>query len=492
MRCLTLAERLRKRDIQVQFICREHPGHLCQLIMDYGFDVMRLPASAQDSSVSKLAHSAWLGVTQEEDANQTVDRLGGNGCDWMIVDHYGIDIEWESRLRPYVDNIAVIDDLADRSHDCDLLIDQNHGPAGYESRYYALLPAGCETLVGARYALLRPEFAEIRAKRKIGSGVVKRIMVFFGGVDASAMTLKAINGIAQLQREEIVVDVVVGLVNKNRDVIHAMCEANANFIFHDHISNIAEVMSAADLFVGGGGGTMWERCCLGIPTLLVSVAENQSSGCQAVSEAGAGIFLGEAKSVTASLIANAVNIACASPTWMRSMARRAMELVDGLGAERVAKRFVRQSVVLRSAVPGDCDSLYAWRNSPEVRRYSADDGEIDIETHRRWFRESLSSSERAILIGEVKNEQIGVIRYDRAGRRAIVSVYLVPGKNGLGFGTSLLKAGTAWVRTTWPEIELIEAQIFTKNTASVGAFKLAGYSERYFIFQANLKSGNQK
>src|SRR3569833_1467266 len=167
-----------------------------------------------------------------------------------------------------------------------------------------------------------------------------------------------------------------------------------------------------------------------------------------------------------------------------------MELVAGLGAKRVTRRFLLQPVVLRSAKREDCDAIYVWRNAPEVRRYSGDDREIDITAHHRWFNDSLVNPNRIYLIGEVQEQPIGVLRYDRMGHRATASVYLVPGRHGLGFGPELLKAGTQWLLKNWPEIEIIEAHILTRNRYSVKAFRSAGYSDLYFIFQADIRQGS--
>ena len=490
MRCITLADNLRENGIEVQFICRDHPGHLCAFIENHDFSVTRLASSTQHFSAGDRPYSKWLGSTQEEDAAQTIAALENERCDWLIVDHYALDIQWEKKLRRFANRIAVIDDLADRVHDCDLLIDQNYRLSGHENRYDALVPVSCEKLLGPKYALLRPEFLQLRASLKPRSGLIKRVMVFFGAVDACNMTIKALNGMAQLKCEEMVVNAVVGMANQNRGVIREICEAHKNFAFHDYESNIAELMSEADLSIGAGGGTMWERCCLGLPTILVSAAANQDPGCEAVSDSGAGIFLGDADATTSSLIANAVNTVCASPSLVRSISRRAMELVDGLGAKRVTRRFLLQPVVLRSAKREDCDAIYVWRNAPEVRRYSGDDREIDITAHHRWFNDSLVNPNRIILIGEVQEQPIGVLRYDRMGHRATASVYLVPGRHGLGFGPELLKAGTQWLLKNWPEIEIIEAHILTRNRYSVKAFRSAGYSDHYFIFQADIRQGS--
>ena len=201
MRCLTLADALRKRGAEVHFICRELPGHLGGVLTDKGYPVHWLPAPVADGVAipAHTAHSAWLGVPWAVDADQTRDRLMGlPEIDWMIVDHYALDQTWESRMRPLVKRIMVIDDLADRPHDCDILLDQNL-VAGMENRYHGKIPENCSCLLGPQYALLRSEFSMLRstslARRKPPE--LKRLLIFMGGSDPTNEISKVIAGVKQ-------------------------------------------------------------------------------------------------------------------------------------------------------------------------------------------------------------------------------------------------------------------------------------------------------
>jgi len=166
MRCLTLAEALAERGAHCRFVCREHSGNLMELIRDRGFDAIGLPvesgrlATEASSDEPIGAHATWLGADWAVDAEQACAALGDMDADWLIVDHYALDVRWERSLRSRCRRLMVIDDLADRIHDCDLLLDQN---LGREPRDYAGLVPDCSAiLVGPRFALLRPEFAALR------------------------------------------------------------------------------------------------------------------------------------------------------------------------------------------------------------------------------------------------------------------------------------------------------------------------------------------
>ena len=269
MRCLTLGERLKESGIAVTFICRDLPGNLSGYIESRGFAVQRLPAPSTLTAAGLSTHNygAWLGVHWQDDAAQTAELLAQSGAvDWLVVDHYALDAGWERRLRPLVQKIMAIDDLANRTHDCDLVLDQNFY-LDLEDRYDRLVPTQCVKLLGPRYALLRPEFRQARKNLRERDGQVKRILVFFGGSDAGNETAKALEAIRLLNRPEIAVDVVVGGINPHRRQIEELCAGWPATTCHCQVNNMAELMAGADLAIGAGGTTTWERCCLGLPSV---------------------------------------------------------------------------------------------------------------------------------------------------------------------------------------------------------------------------------
>jgi UDP-2,4-diacetamido-2,4,6-trideoxy-beta-L-altropyranose hydrolase len=231
---------------------------------------------------------------QKLDAEETIKAAGElfpEGVDWLVVDHYKLDVIWERMLRPYARKLVVIDDLADRYHDCDLLLDQNYY-RDLGRRYQGLVPEECVTLLGPSYVLLRPEFANARQRLRTRNGSVRRILIFFGGSDPTNQTQKAVEALRLLERHDIEVDVVVGSANPNRNAIQALCAGIPNVVFHCQVSNMAELILDADLGIGAGGAAMWERCCLGLPTITVVFAANQERTTEDVAEIGAIEYLG--------------------------------------------------------------------------------------------------------------------------------------------------------------------------------------------------------
>lgn len=466
MRCLTLAQALREKGVSVTFLCRELPGNLNSHIEQQGFHVHRI---ALDDSAD------WNADARQA---QAVVTASGNQPDWIVTDHYGLDARWESALRPFTRRIMVIDDLADRSHDCDLLLDQN-SYAGQETAYSRLIPSHAIQLLGPQYALLRKEFAQARATLQPRNGSVKRILVFFGGSDPSNETEKALAALAAPDFAEIALDVVVGASNPQREKIRGLCASRANTTFHCQASNMAELMAHADLSIGAGGTTSWERMALGLPTLVISVAGNQEQIAEHLATLGAQHYLGKARDIDAGQLGAALENCLHAPADCAAMSAIAMALADGLGTSRVVAAMTTETtrIELRHATANDERKLFEWRNAPETRRYAFDSNPIAWEDHVRWFRASLANAHRHLLIGEIGREAVGVLRYDLAGDCAEISIYLVPGHSGRGLGTALLREGCAWVKLNLPQVRRIRAKILPDNTPSRKAFAKAGYVE---------------
>lgn len=309
MRCVTLAEALRAVGVECQFICRAHPGHLIDNIERKGFKVHVLPSAKTNEGMQFAvaeaipAHAHWLGVGWEQDARECAGVLSRVQPDWLVVDHYGLNSRWERQLAPWYRKLLVIDDLADRAHLCDLLLDQNlvHSVDDYAE----LVPDHCEVLSGARYALLRPEFAELRdySLQRREPPKLKQILISMGGVDqpnATGQVLKALRDCSLPLDCQITV--VMGATApwlKEVKVAAASMPWPTEVVVN--ISDMAQRMAASDLAIGAAGSTSWERCCLGLPTLMVILAKNQIDAAIALQVAGAALLVGEVTDIEKNL-----------------------------------------------------------------------------------------------------------------------------------------------------------------------------------------------
>jgi UDP-2,4-diacetamido-2,4,6-trideoxy-beta-L-altropyranose hydrolase len=339
MRCRTLARGLRAQGALVQFICRAHAGSCIETLRADGFLVTALSAPTGNTEPAEREdYASWLGTSKVDDADETIAALDGP-VDWMVVDHYGIDADWERRLRAHVDRILVIDDLANRQHVCDLLLDQNY-VRGMQTRYTNKLPRESTCLLGPEYALLRPEYPEKRRMRQQSDGGIRRVFVSFGGTDPDNLTGRTLSAFTVSALEHIAVDVVVGANNPNRDALEAQASAGLQITLHEPRPHLADLMVKADVAVGAGGTTTWERCCLGLPSLVVSIAKNQQPACEALARDGVIEWVGHHDQVPAADLAEALMALTHDPARVRSLASASHALVDGNGTRRVVEQLM--------------------------------------------------------------------------------------------------------------------------------------------------------
>jgi UDP-2,4-diacetamido-2,4,6-trideoxy-beta-L-altropyranose hydrolase len=341
VRCLALADALRECGAICVFICRAHHGNLLEFIQHRGYQTHSLPL-VEDQNASLIAHSSslpthshLLGAHWVVDAQQTLAALGGKVADYLVVDHYAIDAEWERFMRLACHRLMVIDDLADRAHLCDFLLDQNLGR--HSKDYASLVSAVSRVLAGPQYALLRPEFAALRAYslNRRQRPELKQVLITMGGVDQPNATGQVLEALKSCTLpEDCRISVVMGLQapwlpqvrTKSKDMPW-QTEVLVN------ISNMAQRMADSDLAIGAAGSTSWERCCLGLPTLLVVLADNQWLGALALKEAQAALLIGGVNDIEMKLPL-AIN-ASASHLCLQEISSATSAITDGLGVKRV-------------------------------------------------------------------------------------------------------------------------------------------------------------
>ncbi len=479
MRCLALAEELCSIGAEVSFICRAHSGHLEELIVARGHGLYRLTTTSIASDAGGSAHTDWLGapwLTDAEDTRIVLDQLGG--VDWLVVDHYAIDARWETCQRPVAKAILVIDDLADRPHDCDLLLDQNlHAPG--KSRYDGLLPAGARRLLGPQYALLRADFAAARVEQLKRDGLVRRLLVFFGGVDADNLTGSLLDALPPLLAgHDVAVDVVLGAASPHAATVRQCCDRLPWATFYHQTEDMARLMTSADLAIGAAGTAVWERCCLGLPAIVVPLAENQLPGLPGIGDSGCAFIAIEtlaSPQVLVTAIIDALALALRAPAALRHQSSCAATLVDGAGCRRVIRQMGLPALRMRRATAADCEAIYAWRNHEEIRRQSRVSRAITLTEHMVWLDRVLADPQVDLLICEDETGPCGVLRYDHGETAAEVSIYRIPGHSGDGIGGLMLSAGEDWLGKNRPSLDVLRAEVIEGNPASLRMFKTAGY-----------------
>jgi UDP-2,4-diacetamido-2,4,6-trideoxy-beta-L-altropyranose hydrolase len=299
MRCLTLADALAERGTICHFICREHAGSLIEFIQAKGYQAHPLPlASAEETdsnvtnlgaSADDLSHSHWLGATQAQDAQACATILEELKPDWLIVDHYALDARWEQTLAPHYGKLMVIDDLADRPHICHVLLDQTFGRKAADCR--PLVPADCRLLSGSQYALLRPEFAALRpySLQRRAQPALCELLITMGGVDKDNSTGQVLQALRTCPlpvdcRITVVMGTTAPWLDEVRTQAQLMPWPTRVLV---GVSDMAQLMADSDLAIGAAGATSWERCCLGVPTIMLVLAENQRTVAEGLGRSGA-------------------------------------------------------------------------------------------------------------------------------------------------------------------------------------------------------------
>lgn len=386
MRCLTLADALCKRGASVIFLCRLHEGNPCSMLKQRGYEVVELPLRTEIVADGRLEHSAWLGASQSQDAADCGAAIAEmQAIDWLVVDHYALDAEWEVALRRYVPRVLSIDDLADRNHDCDALLDQNiYNNA--ESRYVGRVPEKCRLFLGPHYALLREEFDHaLDLRKRADHAVLRRVLILFGGIDLGNDTLSAIKVVEQLHAAQLDVDVVVAPRNAHAEEIRKYCASRPQFRLHFSPSNLAELMANSDLAIGAGGTTTFERLYLRLPALLKPVSANQEAPLSDMSRMGLFSLFGDSDQLAAQLRLRLQEGVTAPPVCVEN------------GTEALVRLLMQNEVELRQPQPYDLRRTFNWLQDQRLRTDFMVADAPRRQGHFRYWRLLLADSTQRVF-----------------------------------------------------------------------------------------------
>lgn len=483
MRCLTLASSLRERGAEVLFICRAHDGHLCDYISECGYTVKRLPVINKEVQyLNSPNYAAWLGASWAVDAEQTkaaIETLG-EIPDWLIIDHYAIDKNWEEIMRTVVSRIMVIDDLADRYHDCDLLLDQNL-VTNIGARYKDKVSSECQLLLGPKYAMLNPIYAELHEQIRPRTGSIKRIFIFFGGADSENVTGRALAAFLSLNRTDIDVDVVINSDSANFYVVNQQVTGYSNITMHSKLSTLAHLMEKADLAIGASGATSWERLCLGLPTLVVTLAENQLLIADELSKRGLIQWLWHQNEVSVSMIAQALD-SLIRMDIDEAWSQRCLSIIDGKGVQRVCAALTvtaNTPLHVRNARMDDENQMLEWANDPATRKNAFSSKPISATTHREWFHDRLRNSDkcRIYIVETTEKVAVGQVRFEQRNQGWEVDYALDWIFRGRGLGRILLEAALLKLRSDYGRDRII-GKVKINNYASRKVFESLGFKSK--------------
>ena len=402
IRCLALAESLRLSGANVEFICSDYDGNLNDLIKSKKINI-------------HILNKKELSSYNEED---DIRSILGDGVDWLVVDKYDLDITWERALRDKTQHIMVIDDLANRQHDCDILLDQNLGRSKTEYEIYT--PGYCRLLLGPKFALLRNEFAaarKVRLKQEINN-TPENILISLGGGDVQSLTEIILNALLQSDIQ-ININVVINMDVRNSNLINDLKAKMPSVNILQNVNNMADIMLHADICVGGGGISSWERCALCLPSIIVTMAENQKIVAKALHNIGAANWVGNTRDVGVTEILSGINSLFYDYDKREKMSLAASQICDAYGCGRVIGEMVSPSATdgkpinLRPADLSDGEIMLQWQQHPLTRLYSREPNPPTEAEHYAWLKNKLRDPTCVFNVISYGGTPAGVLRLDQ-------------------------------------------------------------------------------
>ncbi|GEM80851.1 UDP-2,4-diacetamido-2,4,6-trideoxy-beta-L-altropyranose hydrolase [Vibrio superstes] len=475
MRCLVLASMLKEQGSQISFACRPQQGDLIDFVRSKGFEVKELVVPTEWSVPKSSAdYVAWLQVPWKEDVKSFVSKC--EHAELVIVDHYGINAEWEEYCKEQlVCKVFAIDDLL-RSHKADIILDQTllRDP----SEYYV---PGLDRLIltGCDFALLNRNFVQYRAHAIQSSPDKSKplVLVSMGGIDQPNATLKVLNELASIVDNRPFVTVLLGPKAPNYQSVKAFCSVNSHWVRHiDFVDNMAELMTQHDIAIGAPGTTSWERACLGLPNIIIPLADNQKTVTEQLVNANAAI------QVNLSDISNDLGSAYQRVLNEWPSFRVAnLKLCDGLGVFRVVQSIhslfdgKKNSILLRPATHANIRQVYDWQALPETRKYALNPEIPKWNSHQAWMRAKLAAANDYFYMIESLSARsnIGAIRLDKQTNGTyLISIFIQPECFGKGYA----KQALANVDLLHPDMT-IHATVLETNSASQRLFRSANYNQ---------------
>ena len=480
MRCLTLASILKKNFVDVSFICREHKGNLINYILESGFHVHALKESVEP--VSKITNYAeWLGVSYEQDAYETIEFLKNRHIDWMIVDHYSIDIKWEKLVSSYYKKLMVIDDLANRRHCCNILLDQTYGRK--KNDYDFLTNSEAILLLGPKYALLRKEFSELRnltlAKKR--NRTIKHILVYLGGVDSENLTESILDKLKSCSiRETTQITVLMGsqapFLSKIKTAVKQLPFSAKLEVDTKHI---AKIMSNADLSIGASGSTTWERCCLGLPSIQFCISDNQKFLSQTLNRNNVIKLIDSVDQIP--------NLINDYPNWMLESSKLSSQICDGNGVNRIFNRMFDLSLKIDNDLDVElCNYInlkedekrlvLEMRNHSGVRVWMTNKEIITIKEHYKFLENLEDDKTKQYFLVKKKDIIVGSISFVNLdyGESTDFGIFVNPYIDYQGAGR-LLESSAANYAFKVLNVKKIFLEVFEDNVRALDFYKRAGF-----------------
>ena len=462
MRCIALGQAVKRIGGQVDFVCGQLPGKLQQRILNEGFGLATIESAAGS-------------VGDVRELNKLVAEAEPN---WVLLDGYGFSDEYQAGLALERSQLACIDDFGHAKHDrASLVLNQNIYSSSSD---YSNTASKTETLTGSRFTMLRDEFASKTNNNRLQNipSRAKRILVTFGGADPNNMTAQILETVDAAAIEGASIDVILGPCYEHAESLRELVKTSRSTIrLHRNVDNMYALMNRIHLAITGGGTTSYELARCGIPSIVIPIADNQIPIAEKLNELGIAA-LGNMTDLQSGGLKKLISRLIRDVDRRREMSDISQKIIDGQGANRVARHMVSKVFHFRDAELADAQLLLNWRNEPEVRAVSFQNKTIPFETHRDWLANKLGSREsRLKIIEDAQGTPVAQIRLDFEPQNdaAVISINVIPSCRGRGLGTALIERATREITNEFGNFRLI-ARIKASNTASQNAFSKAGFT----------------
>lgn len=458
MRCLALAQAWQDAGGCALFVAVSFTPALKERLSSESFDL--IPVSAEAGSL--------------EDAQETIRIASSRQVKWIVVDGYHFEREYQQALKAAGFKVLFLDDYGhSKSYSADLVLNQNLSAS---EKLYSDRGPQTQLLLGPKYALLRREFSNWVDWKRIVEPDCRQLLVLMGGSDPSNVTARALEALSRRNFDRLAVKVILGGSNPHISELKRCATASSvNIELLTDVYRLSDLMARADIAISAAGSTCWELCLLGVPSLFVDVADNQTANARELDRLRCAIHVGNG-TVTATDIANGLISLANSESIRRELSENSRRLVDGKGALRVLSALTGQpGVFVRPATAGDQKLIWEWANDPQVRAASFSTEPISWETHVAWFAEKLADRDTHLLIVETVDDQpVGQIRFDVIGQEADAHISLVKGKRGTGLAVPAIQAALRRLFSRC-DCECVHAYVKPENAASIRVFEKAGF-----------------
>jgi UDP-2,4-diacetamido-2,4,6-trideoxy-beta-L-altropyranose hydrolase len=460
MRCLALAQAWQDTQGQPVFVMTTAVPALEERLQLEGMQVVHL--TTEPGSL--------------DDAKQTAALAHQFEASWIVVDGYYFAGEYQQILKQSKLHLLFIDDYGHAEHYyADFVLNQN---ISADEQWYQNREPYTQLLLGTRYVLLRREFWQWQGWQRTVPPVAKKVLVSLGGADPDNVTLKVIQALQLVEVEELEAVVVVGGSNPHYENLKmAVQDSRSPIRLQRNVTNMPELMAWADVAISAGGTTCWELAFMGLPSILLILAENQRAIAEKLATLNLAVNLGWHQDVKEQEIASTLSQLLQSAEQRAKIIKVSQQIVDGEGSSKIIRNLEANSIQLRPVIEDDCEILWHWANDPVIRSVSFSSESISWTDHVQWFTSKLCDQNCVFYIAlNPDNVPIGQVRYDITQKEATISLALAESFRGQGYGSNLVLFSCKKLGQNLG-VERINAYVKPDNLASITVFLKSGFKE---------------